>query len=1105
LIFDFTYFSKQDAFEANIQRNIEISDLDEEFREIYTNVLEQFYLLFRSIYHYINDYKKLINELNSGKFINIDIKNAVSSQSSCALLAEGLAQYGVMLLILDIIIPGPVREGIIVSYYRYRGKSAIQNMNDIIKICANTTVATGKGIPAKPPEYPVEYFARYKINQEIVKSIVHRIKDDDMYQQMNAYPSGNHRTVAFSNQASLLYILLFFIPSMLRNETDDLRDIVNKHFGDNWVITYFQGFIVDLFESWKKFKGANAVLERTITVEKVKELVTRYKNEEQELSKALTTKVMERLLQENDVLNNSEVLFNQITSTNVTIRWMMLHRNTKKFHEIISPELNVNQILHLILTISEFESQFKVVQTRLIENKQTMFDDTKIKCLQYMTECSEYFAGNRNLGQVTINPQYSEYFKNIGGRINNLKCRSSKTPQSIQNFTNSLNTMATYPVVSANHQIKYYITETVSSLMKLAKIASLRKDSLSRLALISDFSYAWNLMDDYFELMHKRIKSDTKAVMLFRACFMKLGSILNQPLRRIIELNNEEMLMTVSRFYSNQLVSFVGKVLAVIPTSIYKLLEEMTSFMTVGLKAQEAKITKEDLLSYAQFNERFQLAERAHKISLFVEGMLKMNKCIMGIIEVDPKELLINGIKNEMMLIVTKTLNNSLIFKKELTTEAFEATIKQTAARLDNMRTALEYVQDIMGIDALSIWLEQMTRLINFYATRETMVRSKQKTFLGNEDEKLIPIPVYEPIDGSPTFLGRLVTAMLNITSPNKPLSYFPSCNAWFDNNGNFVFGSKTIRSLILTFGVVGVNGLDKLISHDIGNNINLFARVYKQNMDSTARSHIENIKKETKNGCISELTEALKNNIDKSVSSLGSMVKAIIPYLDKIGRLQLHRKIIQQLLMQLARVDSKGFYQVVSNLNRCSLQYFMERKSEEPPKDNQGYSEMKSLRSKEVKFLNFVSSLTDTMGLSNPLHKIYIYPKFEMYSLPHMLAILTIDYLKGVTYNKTLSMFMRKRIGNDFPDPQVLLAGIVTILNHMHIKYLGEYMVTLSFYIKLTTAQDLTKKKKQRIDPISSNINIWFNEYCKMTGQPRDIINKISSSFVFDTFPYEV
>ena len=74
-----------------------------------------------------------------------------------------------------------------------------------------------------------------------------------------------------------------------------------------------------------------------------------------------------------------------------------------------------------------------------------------------------------------------------------------------------------------------------------------------------------------------------------------------------------------------------------------------------------------------------------------------------------------------------------------------------------------------------------------------------------------------------------------------------------------------------------------------------------------------------------------------------------------------------------------------------------------------------------------------------------------------------------------------------------------------MHVNYTYEYIATLCFYSKLAAKLEITKKKPRKFDPVSSNIYIWLNEYCKMTGQSREIIGKFSSGFVFDSFPYDV
>ena len=51
-------------------------------------------------------------------------------------------------------------------------------------------------------------------------------------------------------------MLLYFVPEMMKSETGKLREIVDKHFYDNWVVPVFMGYLVDLTEDWKMFEAA---------------------------------------------------------------------------------------------------------------------------------------------------------------------------------------------------------------------------------------------------------------------------------------------------------------------------------------------------------------------------------------------------------------------------------------------------------------------------------------------------------------------------------------------------------------------------------------------------------------------------------------------------------------------------------------------------------------------------------------------------------------------------------------------------------------------------------------------------------------------------------
>lgn len=121
----------------------------------------------------------------------------------------------------------------------------------------------------------------------------------------------------------------------------------------------------------------------------------------------------------------------------------------------------------------------------------------------------------------------------------------------------------------------------------------------------------------------------------------------------------------------------------------------------------------------------------------------------MGVIELDPKDFLVKGIKNEIVRVVSKILHTYLIFKTQ-TVEAFNYSISMLSNKLDNLRIAMEYVQDIVGINALNIWVEQLKRVIDFNVQKETNSKELLKSFLTTEekDNGLREVPFYDPVDG---------------------------------------------------------------------------------------------------------------------------------------------------------------------------------------------------------------------------------------------------------------------------------------------------------------------------------------------------------------------
>jgi WASH complex subunit strumpellin len=193
-----------------------------------------------------------------------------------------------------------------------------------------------------------------------------------------------------------------------------------------------------------------------------------------------------------------------------------------------------------------------------------------------MNEIAEYFSGNRNWGKANIDENYASWFRNVTDMIQGLDFKhSTKTGRKIQQLFQALEDVQVYDEIEKSVQIKYYIGETQKLLQHMVRITGVKRQVLVNISFISDFAYGWLAIDDYLPIIQDEIRKDPKVVLYLRTVFMKIASIMNQPLVRIIEANSDD-LKSVANFYSSELVRFVKRVLQVIPKKIFTLLEKIS-------------------------------------------------------------------------------------------------------------------------------------------------------------------------------------------------------------------------------------------------------------------------------------------------------------------------------------------------------------------------------------------------------------------------------------------------------------------------------------------------------------------------------------------------
>lgn len=108
----------------------------------------------------------------------------------------------------------------------------------------------------------------------------------------------------------------------------------------------------------------------------------------------------------------------------------------------------------------------------------------------------------------------------------------------------------------------------------------------------------------------------------------------------------------------------------------------------------EPKMLKETLKDVACFEDRFVLAKRTHEVSMLTEGMLVLDKTLMGVIEIDPKEILVDGIRKELGKTLASMLHEGFVFSRnELgDVDTLESKFQMLKEQFTGLKRSIEYI-----------------------------------------------------------------------------------------------------------------------------------------------------------------------------------------------------------------------------------------------------------------------------------------------------------------------------------------------------------------------------------------------------------------------------
>lgn len=1127
VLFDFRYLKTPEMFDKQINTSAELGDVDDEFYASHEELLSRFYALFENVYRYIVDYNKYLGDLIEGFYIQHTLADVLLDTDGKQLMCEALYLLGVMLLTMDTKVPGPVRERLIVAHYRHKGESVTVPIVELAKLCRDTGFRPGEAASKRPVGYPEEYFRRFPIPKEVVSMVLARLRTDDVYHQLRVYPAPEHQSFALSQQASVLYVCLYFSPRTLTEEKKEMREIVDKHFSDNWVVSapfpspplslelelqflfflppplylprlpssliacfrwlvcllssaalqvpVYMGALADLTVEWDRYKAAREALQMdALKPETVRALIERHRGVLLEADRQLNTYLTEGVLTEDFVIDNLPAIMDTLRRTNTSLRWAMLHRRTehRRFREMIlapsafgpSPVL-----LDASLRTALLELRLKAHVRRLLRGKADKWAADRAETEGMLLELAEYFSGARALTRVEREEELMNYFNNLAAEVRRLDYADAVLAgRKIRQLIKGLEEVTAFDAVDASASIKEFLALARAALLEMVRTVNVTEVVEADIDTISDMSFAWELIRDYVADMHERIRGDPTSVAVLRALFLKLTSVLNTPLVRITQAASRDE-ESVAQFYSGELVAFLRRVLEVIPVIVFSTLEGVIRLQTQEMKPLPVRFEVAALRDLAQADARHDLARRTHQISVFTEGVLAMKKTLLGVIKVDPRQILNDGIRKHLVDQTSRALHSLLVFDTRLgrgrdPKSAIEGQLSTLRDVLGGFRKSFEYVQDYIGIYGLKMWQEEFTRIVRFNTEQEAnkYLRRRILPDASIYQSSAIPVPLYlKPpagdTSGAITFMGRLVDALLVLTHPARTV-YGPGClgGAWHDAAGREVAGLGLFNLLSGAVGVPGLGGVDRLLGFAAERELARTGKAYAAELKVGLGDALLKLAEEL------QPATALSPGMAKAFAALAKRspvakaLDALLESLLNVGQAQLLRRAIAHELRFSCRLESNllcGALEAVNESLLCDIRRHYATASASASASGSAGGDADGAATggagagagaapvsaahplpgagSDDALLPAVTDFCEAAGINEPLTKIYA-PLEPQPLMGLWLALFVTNAVPRLAFDKEFGSLIRRK-ATDGIDGAPLVAGLVTLLKQVH------------------------------------------------------------------------
>ena len=1034
----------------DVQRRIiaKQQELERKLVEEYQDTISSFVQLFHKIYKYYLDITKFWKDVSTGQYIHHSTQSILEHEERLRqLLCELLYLFGTVLIVLDLYIPGTIRERFIIAHYRYctttlststlspmvvTGEGTFDDICKAFQRCTKDYHHHNHQQQQQQQQHDMHnvtpivqstsYMTRFPLDTKLVQGVMNCIMDHDIYPiYTQAYPSYKHRSTRWSKQAQRMAVIVHFQPDILKSNSLYCRQMIDRFFSNRWRIPLYNGEILDIRDEWMddRYAAAQSELHHVLGQQTLGSILSKRTMMTLTTLQELNRCMDQDKLSSDYVLDHFDYILNVLRDANDSLQWEMLHRGSRLFmgkSPTYTRVIDDETIVELIFATSCFDEMVLHAFQDVMKRRHELYMVRQSFMLEKVYQLSNHFFGRDSLPLVDKNEEIGTWFQNIGKEMELLSWNSLNGVEDIQFFMDAITEMTHIDIIDKNNHIKSVMRDVQKCLVQMSRLQGLRSNVCEIIETISDFSACRGSVEDFIPLFHFKVKTEPKNTSLLSPFFVKCTSFLKSTVVSGIGTNHPSAVF-VRNVHTAALVAYVKEVLNVIPATVFSSLGRMIEQNNISMKELPNKIEVDAFVNYNQFDESFRLAELTYELSTLARGINDMEYLYVETVKLEPQRLLEEGLRKELVRRISFAMHSILQFdinfdrnfkSHQIFCDRFQKTCLKLERNLDALQRAMIWVQDFLNVNGIEMYYQELKRIICHSVNIETGVLNHRKSFEVNDTTTIPSFPKSSDDQKAFTFMGRIINALLKLVD-YKYCEHNRMSNAWCLFDGEALFDMKSMRTLRSAVGAQGMKGLVHLLEHHIQLELKRFYKFYEKTM-VTYGATLEKFRDDV---CPEwEIHEKGIAFYDVTLSRITKLIVPIQTFIYRIGQLQLLRKMFLDELFIGNRFESLKYPRTMNHHEHNTI------------------------------YLNVQNMQLQTQ-LSKP-------PALE--GLPPLLALFIIHQLPKMSYNNGYDATRGKSEG--CCDGGLILVGISTVLNQFHTIYAKATIALLNQYIWVCTEE---------------------------------------------------